>query len=177
MTEILLLGGTGFLGQSLLQKLEQKNSVKVMIHNSNLQTNAQKFNGDILSKNSFINEIHDDQIIINLLGQITSNESDLIDSNILGGLNLLNSCIDKKIKHIILISSINVYGENLERPSKETDPLHPKTTYGLVKMITERIYRQFSETNRINITVLRLADIYGPDKKNGVINPFSGRNQ
>ena len=169
MTKILLLGGSGFLGQSLLRKLEQKNSVKLMIHNSNLQTNAQKFNGDILSKNSFIHEIRDDQIIINLLGQITSNESDLIDSNILGGLNLLNSCIDKKIKHIILISSINVYGENLERPSKEIDPLHPKTTYGIVKMITERIYRQFSETNGINVTVLRLADIYGPNKKNGFL--------
>ena len=118
-----------------------------MIHNSNLQTNAQKFSGNILSKNSFANEIHEDQTIINFLGQISSNESDLIDSNIIGGLNLLNSCIDQKIKRIILISSINVYGENLERPSKETDLLHPKTIYGITKMITERIYREFSEKN------------------------------
>ena len=169
MTDILLLGGTGFIGKTLLSQIEKKNSVKIMIHNSNLQTNAQKFKGNILSKNSFINEIHDDQTIINLLGQMTSNESDLIDSNILGGLNLLNSCIGKKIKQIVLISSINVYGENLERPSKETDPLHPKTTYGLVKMITERIYRQFSEIHGINVTVLRLAGIYGPTKKTGFL--------
>ncbi len=169
MTEILLLGGTGFLGKSLLKKLEQKNSIKIMIHNSNLQTNAQKFKGNILSKNSFIDEIHDDQIIINFLGQMTPNESDLIDSNIVGGLNLVNSCIGKKIKQIVLISSINVYGENLERPSKETDPLIPKTTYGLVKMITERIYKQFSEEHGINVTVLRLANIYGPTKKTGFL--------
>lgn len=180
MKNILLLGGTGFLGKSLLTELEQKNSVKLMIHNSDLQTHAKKFHGDILSKNSFVNEICDEQIIINFLGQITSKESDFINSNIIGSLNLLNSCIDKKIKHIILISTINVYGENLERPSKEIDPLYPKTTYGIVKMLTEQIYKQFSEQYGINITVLRLADIYGPTKKNGfliqLINSIKNKN-
>jgi len=169
MKNILLLGGTGFLGKSLLTELEQKNSVKLMIHNSDLQTHAKKFHGDILSKNSFVNEICDEQIIVNFLGQITSKESDFIDFNIIGALNLLNSCIDKKIKHIILISTINVYGENLERPSKETDSLNPQTTYGIVKMITEKIYKQYSEIYGMNITVLRLADVYGPSKKNGFL--------
>ena len=170
MTEnILLFGGTGFLGKPLLRKLETKHSVKVMIHDSDVNTTAQKFKGNIISKSSFTNEIYGNETIINLLGQITPNESDLIDSNITGGLNLLNSCIDKKIKHIILISSINVYGENLERPSKETDQLYPKTTYGLVKMITERIYEHFSKIYGINVTVLRLAGIYGPTKTTGFL--------
>jgi UDP-glucose 4-epimerase len=166
---ILLFGGSGFLGKLLLKKIEKNNSVRVMIHNSNLQTTAEKFKGNILNKNSFLNEIRENETIINLLGQLTANESEYINSNILGGLNLLNSCIEKKIKQIILISSINVYGENLERPSKETDQLHPKTTYGIVKMITEKIYRYFSEMHGINITILRFAGIYGPTKNNGFL--------
>ena len=169
MTNILLLGGTGFLGKSLLDKLEKSNSVKMMIHNSDLETSAKKFKGNILFPDSFIDQIDDDQIIINLLGQKTPNDSDFITSNILGTINLLNSCIQKKIKGIILISTINVYGENLERSSKETDSLYPKTTYGIVKMITEKIYKQFSEMYGINITILRLGDIYGPTKKNGFL--------
>ena len=56
MNNILLLGGTGFLGKPLLQKLETKNSVKIMIHNSNLQTSAKKFKGDILIQKSFSKE-------------------------------------------------------------------------------------------------------------------------
>lgn len=170
MTDILLLGGTGFLGTSLLRKLEKNNSVKLMIHNSDLDTSTQKFKGNILSKRTFMDEIRDDETIINFLGQMTSNESDLINSNVVGGLNLLDSCTNKKIKQIILISSINVYGENLEKPSKETDELHPKTNYGLVKMITERIYEHFSHIYDINVTVLRLAGIYGPTKKSGFLN-------
>jgi len=169
MTNILLLGGTGFLGKFLLKRLDQKNSVKVMIHDSDFQTSAEKFKGNILKKKSFFNEIRKDEIIINFLGQITANESDFIDLNIVGGINLLNSCLEKKIKKIILISTINVYGENLEQPSKENDSLKPKTTYGVVKMITEQMYEYFSKIHGIDIVILRLADIYGPNKKNGFL--------
>ena len=169
MTKILLLGGTGFIGKVLLNKLEQYHSTKIMIHSTNLQTTAQKFKGDILNKKSFFDEIRNDETIINLLGQLTANESDCIKSNILGGLNLLNSCIDKKIRQIILISSINVYGENLKRSSKETDPSNPATNYGKIKMITEEMYKNFSETYGINVTVLRLAGIYGPNGNSGFL--------
>tara|TARA_B100001750_G_scaffold65884_1_gene52363 strand:+ start:9895 stop:10767 length:873 start_codon:yes stop_codon:yes gene_type:complete len=169
MNNILLLGGTGFLGKPLLQKLETKNSVKIMIHNSNLQTSAKKFKGDILIQKSFSKEIRNNETVINLLGQMSADENGFINSNIIGGLNLLNSCIKKKIKRVILISSINVYGENLERPSKETDRLCPKTTYAGVKMITEQMYKAFAENHGINITILRVAGIFGPGNKRGFL--------
>ncbi len=140
-----------------------------MIHDSDFQTNAEKFKGNILTKKSFFNEIRKNEIIINFLGQITANESDFVDLNIIGGINLLNSCLEKKIKKIILISTINVYGENLKQPSKENDPLKPKTVYGVVKMITEQMYEYFSKMYGIDIVILRLADIYGPDKQNGFL--------
>jgi len=169
MKKILLLGGSGFLGKSLIKKLEKKNSLKVMIHNSNLRTTAKKFTGDITQKKTFSDEIRNDEIIINMTGQISSDISDFIKINLIGGLNLLNSCLEKKVKQIILISSINVYGENLDYPSKETDSLNPQTTYGVVKMLTEQLYQNFSEQFGINVTILRLAGIYGPSKETGFL--------
>ena len=169
MNNVLLLGGTGFLGKPLLQKLETKNSTKVMIHNTDLQTTAQKFKGDILNKKSFFDEIRNDETIINLSGQMSQDECNFINSNIIGGLNLLNSCTKKKIKRIILISSINVYGENLEKPSKETDQLCPTTPYAGIKMVTEQMYKKFAENHGISITILRLAGIYGSRNKSGFL--------
>ena len=169
LEKLLLLGATGFLGRPLLNNLEKKQSIKIMTHNSTFSTNIQKFKGDILKKKSFENEISNDDTVLNLIGQISPNISEYANLNIIGALNLLNSCIEKKINRIILISSIHVYGENLRSASKETDSLKPKTQYGLVKMITEQIYEYFSNSYGIDVTVLRLGGLYGPGKKTGFI--------
>ena len=76
MTNILLLGVTGFLGKSLLDKLEKSNSVKMMIHNSDLETSAKKFKGNILSPDSFIDQIDDDLIIINFAIRLSFKKKD-----------------------------------------------------------------------------------------------------
>jgi nucleoside-diphosphate-sugar epimerase len=169
LEKLLILGGTGFLGRSLLNNLEKKQSIKIMTHNSNSLINAQKFKGDILKQKSFHNEVSHNDTILNLVGQISPNISDYANLNIIGALNLLNTCVQKKIKRIILISSIHVYGENLKSASKETDSLKPKTQYGLVKMITEPIYEYFSNSYDLDVTVLRLGSLYGPRKKTGFI--------
>ena len=169
MDNVLLLGGAGFIGSSLVKKLDKTTSLKLLINNTDIKTTAEKFRGNILKKESFSNEIREIEIIVNLLGQTSSDESEFINSNIIGGINLLNSCIHKNIKKIILISSINVYGENLETASKENDDLKPKTFYGLIKMITEQMYEYFSRKYGLNVTILRLAGVYGPNKKNGFL--------
>lgn len=169
LEKLILLGATGFLGRPLLNNLEKKQSIKIMTHNSNFSTNIQKFKGDILKQKSFQKEISNNDTILNLIGQISPNISDYVNLNIIGALNLLNTCIEKKINRIILISSIHVYGENLISASKETDSLKPKTQYGLVKMITEQIYEYFSNTYGLDVTVLRLGGLYGPGKKTGFI--------
>lgn len=169
MSKILLLGGTGFLGNSLLKELENEHSIKLMTHNNDSIFNVKKFQGNILKKSSFKTEITSDSIILNLVGQLTPNLEQFVNSNIIGGLNLLNSCIEQKVNQIILISTINVYGDNFKKPSKENDPLNPKTHYGVVKMINEKIYQYFSESYGIDISVLRMAGLYGPTKKSGFI--------
>lgn len=168
MRRILLFGGTGFIGTSLQKKLHGRYDIKMMIHNS-VADKTSIFMGDILEQKSFASEIRDGDIIVNLVGQVTNTISDLLNLNVLGGLNLLNSCVGKKVQSVIFTSSINVYGENMDRPSKETDPLRPQTDYGRIKMLTENLYRHFADAYGINVTVLRLAGLYGPAKKTGFL--------
>ena len=111
-----------------------------------------------------------DDVVVNFTGQIGDNLEDYVKTNLSGSFNLLNSCIVKQVKHVILISTINVYGNNCETPSKETDIVQPSTLYSLVKSIKEKIYEYYSQNLNLNVTILRLSHIYGADKKIGIIN-------
>jgi len=170
MKKIIILGGSGFLGKLLINRLQKENfRVKTMIHLNDIDIKTPKFKGNILS-NSFIEkEISKGDTIVNLIGQYSSDISDFTNLNIIGGINLLNACVKKKVKRIILISTINVYGENMENSSKETDVITTKDSYGVVKATTEKIYKDYSDTYGFDVTILRLSHIYGPNKKIGII--------
>lgn len=164
-----MLGGTGFLGKQLLEKLSKTNySLKILIHNKTIPNNFKKFKGNILSSYFLEKNIKNCNFVINLIGQIEERHYSLYE-NIVGGINLLESCRKNRIKNIILISSVNVYGSKINKPSRETDQIFPQTQYGKIKALTEKIYEFYANTYGMNITVLRLSNLYGPKTKNGIV--------
>ncbi len=168
MTRIILLGGSGFIGKSLLPMLQKEQfQILSLVHNEQFQTDIDTFLGNVCTTGFLDDYIQDNDVIINLIGQTENNISKLIDNNIIGSLNLLNSCIKKKNIRIILASSISVYGENSCNLSKESDQLRPQSTYGLLKSITEKLYNNYSKLYGINVTILRFSTLYGPFKKTG----------
>ncbi len=170
MSNVLLLGGSGFLGKELLCKLSKENfKIKTMIHRKKIPNSIITFKGNILKKESLEKKIENRDIIINLVGQYHGNLSKFIDLNIKGGINLLESSLKKKNVRIILISTISVYGENLKKPSKENDELLPQNPYGLIKKVIEKIYQNYASQFGLNITILRLSNLYGSNKKIGFI--------
>src|SRR6185312_13582560 len=113
MKRIIILGGSGFIGSSLLNALKhEKYKLKALVYRNDVSIDADKITGDILTPHILDNQIRSGDIIVNLIGQFAGNNPKFIDLNIKGGLNVRNSCIKKKGVRIILISSINVYGEN-----------------------------------------------------------------
>ena len=170
MTNIVVLGGSGFVGKSLLKKLENNEfKVNVMINSTKIKNRFKKFCGNILDKKTFESQIKNGDVIVNLIGQYNGDILNFVDLNIKGGLNLLEICKEKENIKIILISSIDVYGENMLYASKEKDDTSPQYNYGLIKLLTEKMYERFARIYNLDIVILRLSNLYGPNKKNGLI--------
>ena len=169
MTSIILLGSSGFIGKSLLPKLTMEGfSVKPMTFHNPIN-HVNEFHGDILESHILDPFLNKNDIVVNLIGQYIDNDSEFIDINIQGGLNLLNSCVKNNVKKVILISTINVYGNSLNDPSNEESELMPQTNYGLIKLLTEKLYQHFSKIYNLDITILRMSNLYGPNKKAGYV--------
>lgn len=170
MASIIVLGGSGFIGKSLIERLEKTNfaNTTIIVNSTKIRTNLKKIQCSILDK-TLKKNIQNGDILVNLVGQYNGDIPSFIDLNINGAFNLLESCKGKKNITIILISSIDVYGECGKQSSRENDKLSPQYSYGLIKLFNEKIYENFARTNKINIIVLRLGNLYGSNKKNGLI--------
>jgi UDP-glucose 4-epimerase len=89
-------------------------------------------------------------------------------TNILGTINLLQNSIKYGIKKFMFASTGGaIYGEQDYFPADEKHNTQPKSPYGISKLAVEKyLYFYYSEY-KLNFTILRYANIYGPRQ-----NPF-----
>ena len=90
------------------------------------------------------------------------------NTNIMGTINLLQSCVKSGVKKIIFASTGGaVYGEQDYFPADETHPTAPVSPYGITKLTIEKYLYFYNLEHKLNYTILRYANIYGPRQ-----NPF-----
>jgi UDP-glucose 4-epimerase len=169
MSKIIVLGGSGFIGGHLISKLLENNENLIALkHKNPITLNCNTFNGNILDSELLDDVIEENDLVINLVGQIHENSTNFIDANVFGNLNILESCRKKK-SNLILISSTHVYGNYEKLSPVEDDKLIPKSQYGIIKLVNEKICKHYSSTYNLNVTILRLSNVYGPSKISGII--------
>lgn len=161
MKNILVTGGSGFIGRNLVKRL------KSLGHNviiCDLKAKSPDYSYDI-SKYDELNKITDPiDIIYHIAAQsygyrsLIEPELDL-DWNAKGTLNVCRFAKERKIKKIIYASTMAVYGEG--DFLKETDELNPLSNYALSKLYGETCIKQFSQFG-IDYTIFRIFPTYGP---------------
>ena len=112
--------------------------------------------------------IHSIDIVIHLAAQAgvrysLENPSAYIDANITGFLNILESCRQYPVKHLIYASSSSVYGANVHSPFSEKDSIaHPVSLYATTKKSNELMAHTYSHLYNVPTTGLRFFTVYGP---------------
>jgi UDP-glucuronate 4-epimerase len=107
-------------------------------------------------------------IVCNLAGQAgvrhsIENPDTYIDSNIVGFMNILESCREFNISNFLYASSSSVYGLTNKLPFSTTDKTDtPISIYAATKKANELMAHTYSHLYQIKTTGLRFFSVYGP---------------
>ena len=86
-----------------------------------------------------------------------------IDANIIGFINILESCRNNGVKNLSYASSSSVYGLNESYPFSTFDNVdHPMSLYAATKKSNELMAHTYSHLYGISTTGLRFFTVYGP---------------
>jgi UDP-glucose 4-epimerase len=83
-------------------------------------------------------------------------------TNVVGTFNVLREASSEGAKRVVFASSREVYGEPIELPVDEGQPLLAINFYGASKVMGEAYCRAFRRAYGLHTVILRLANAYGP---------------
>ena len=84
------------------------------------------------------------------------------DVNVRGTFNVMEACVEQKVKRLVYSSSASVYGDAVEEPMTEGHPFNNKNFYGATKICGEAMLRAFHQRYGLNYVGLRYMNVYGP---------------
>ncbi len=184
--KILITGTAGFIGNTLAQKLLDRDDEVIGIDNLNdyYDVNLKLARLDKIKDHDSFTEVKIDiedrdavaatfkkyqpQRVINLAAQAgvrysLINPHAYIDSNIVGFVNILEGCRHNNVEHLVYASSSSVYGANTKMPFSVHDNVdHPVSLYAASKKANELMAHTYSHLYQLPTTGLRFFTVYGP---------------
>ena len=187
MAQVLLTGGTGFIGSHLTEALlNAGHAVRVLTSSSSIHPNIQPFvhqltllRGDFGNQQRMVEYLQGVDYLVHVAWTTvpkTATENPLYDAqtNLLGGLHLLEAAVAAGVKRVFFISTGGaLYGVPQYTPIDEQHPLDPISAYGASKLAFERYLKVYQHNHQLAYTTFRVANAYGPrqnlTKNQGVI--------
>lgn len=161
MGKILITGSSGFIGKRIVKKLDKFE----IITDSNDSEHIDLQNREQVMK------LDSADIVVHLGGKTPQSElkwSEYFDNNVIGTLNLLEYCIQKKVKKMIYVSSY-VYGNPKYSPIDENHSISPHNAYTESKYLGERLCEFYCNRSDLSLIILRPFNIFGESMKEGFL--------
>jgi nucleoside-diphosphate-sugar epimerase len=163
----LLIGSTGFIGDHLVEYLFRQNEISKGIFRKGAHLKTMDMNGvqcveaDILDHHSLREAEEGVDAIYSLASPMPDTDGDFARINTQGITNILQVAREEKVKAIIHLSTLDVYGFASSELSAETDP-RPSNDYQSAKFQADKTLLEFSKTNASpKITIIRAARAVG----------------
>jgi len=169
---ILILGGNGFIGSHLVDKLlADGHAVRVFDkyeerYRQPLPEVDYSF-GDFGNRGLLAEALRGVDVVVHLISTSlpkTSNDDPAYDvqSNVIESLFLLEKCVELGIRKVIFISSGGtVYGRPVQLPIAENGATDPECSYGITKLTIEKYLALYHQLYGLDYVIVRPSNPYG----------------
>ena len=192
-TKVLVTGGSGFIGSTLVDLLIKQGHSVIVI--DDLSTGLSSNHNESVSYfiRDLCNYIDHPEELVEILTEfdidtvyhlaasadifLSINNPEMVYKiNVLSSIALAKACKKTGVKKLVFASTSAVFGEPKYLPVDEDHDTNPISPYGLSKLGFEQYLNYFSIDTDMSITVFRLPNVYGPrqrpDLEGGVIAIF-----
>ena len=177
---ILVIGGAGFIGSSVVQELLKCNVAQVTVFDNftrgKLDYISQSLNdprcriwphgGDIRDIDLLDDAMKEVDVVVHLAAMWLLHCRDYprtaFHVNIEGTFNVLEACVRNNVKRLVYSSSASVYGDATEVPMTESHPFNNRNFYGATKIAGEAMCRAYYDRYGLDYVGLRYMNVYGP---------------
>lgn len=164
--KILITGGKGFIG-GYLKKYLIEHGYQVIAPSSR--------ECNVLEKKWFQEYADSVYHVIHLAGKTFVPQSwkepeDFFDVNLMGTLNVIQFCREYNIA--ITYISAYIYGQPEKIPISESEKVNPNNPYAKSKYMAEELCEFYSKHYNMDISVLRLFNVFGPNQGKHFLIPF-----
>ena len=170
-----VVGGAGFIGSNIVDKLIEQNHEVVIIDNlstgkmGNVNPKASIEYLDISNTKECPSMIEimsgaDTVFLLAAKARVQPSIENPVEyetNNTIGTLNVLKCASDAGVRRVVYSASSSAYGNTEKLPSKESDPVNPLSPYGAQKYYGEVMCKMFSEVYGLETVSLRYFNIYG----------------
>lgn len=172
MKKITVIGGSGFVGTGLCKHLSNnKTDFEIIDLKMSKQFPDHCKVVDICDLHGLRDAITGG-IVIHLAAAHRDDlqkKSGYYHTNVVGTKNIIDVCVEKKIKKIIFTSSVAVYGFS-KVCVDETAEIKPFNEYGRTKFIAEEELRSWQKNSDNSLIILRPTVIFGEGNRGNVFN-------
>ena len=179
--KILVTGGGGFIGHHLVRFLKSKGywvrGVDIKYPEYSAKDEADEFLlldlrdfDNCLKATEGIDKVYTLAADMGGIGFITMVKADVVRNNLLINVNMAEACRQNRVKRLFFSSSACAYAKYKQEdanipPLKESDayPADPEDGYGWEKLMSERMYTNFSEDHGLEVRIARYHNVFGPE--------------
>lgn len=186
MKKVVVTGGAGFIGSTLVRKLLEDGASVSVIDNlltgnernlTEVRDRIEFHNADIRDAGAMLGLMSGAEVVYHLaaIPSVPRSIDDPVPShevNIDGTFNVLRAAAEARVRRLVYAASSSGYGDSETLPKVETMVPRPKSPYAVQKLVGEFYASVFSSCFGLETVSLRFFNVYGP--RQDPSSPYSG---